>query len=228
MLNDHQVVISTRSDRWRNPATGLVEAIHQEEWAAACGRDPDDLIQRPGTDGGWADLHRFLLDRSPTPESEGEHLWYTTGALVLLGHRDIHRRNLGIRYERANEPDSAELAPLYDVSSMDGQRDERWRSLALPVGGEEEIDRVDKRCWARMAAEAGVDPGLVFMAVTDTAERLPDALATEVRKSRELDRTTDSRATTRRLDAMLKGCAQRAKRILSEMKTATRPLHLPE
>ncbi len=228
VLNDTQVVISTRSDRWTNPVTGLMEPIHQEEWAAAWGRDPDDLIERPGTGGGWADLYRFLMARSPTAHSEAEHLWYAIGAVVLVGHRDIHRRNLGIRYERRGESESAELAPLYDVSSMDGQRDQRWRSLALPVGGEEEIDRVDKRCWERLANEAGTDPGMVFTAVAETARLLPDALASEVRNSRDLDRTTDESITARRLDAMLVGFARRAKRILSDMKTATRPPGLPD
>lgn len=223
VLNGHQAVISTRSDRWTHPASRLIEPVHQEEWAAACGRNPDDLVQRPRTGGGWADLHRFLMARSPTPESETEHLWHAASALVLIGHRDLHRRNLGIRYERAGEPESAELAPLYDVSSMDGQRDERWRSLALPVGGEEEIDRVDERCWTKMADEAGADPGLLLTAVTETARLLPDALASEVRRSRDLDRTTDEQATARRLDAVLAGTAERARRILSDLGTATRP-----
>ena len=228
VVNAHQVVISTRSDRWANEATGRVELIHQEEWAAACGRDPDDLIERPRTGGGWADLHRFLMDRSPTPESEAEHLWYAIAALVVIGHRDIHRRNVGIRYERPGEPASAELAPLYDVCSMDGQRDDRWRSLALPIGGEEEIDRVDKRCWTQLANETRTDPETVFTAVTETARLLPDALATEARKSRDLDRTTDEHATARRLDAIVTGSAERAKRILADMKTATRALELPD
>ena len=228
VVNAHQVVISTRSDRWANEATGRVELIHQEEWAAACGRDPDDLVERPRTGGGWADLHRFLMGRSPAPESEAEHLWYAIAALVVIGHRDIHRRNVGIRYERPGEPESAELAPLYDVCSMDGQRDDRWRSLALPIGGEEEIDRVDKRCWTELANETRTDPGAIFTAVAETARLLPDALATEARRSRDLDRTTDEQATTRRLDAIVTGSGARAKRILADLKTATRTLALPD
>ena len=65
--------------------------------------------------------------------------WCAAGALVVTGHRNIHRRNVGTRCERPGEPDSAELAPLHDVCSMDGRRGTRWRSLALPIGGEEEI-----------------------------------------------------------------------------------------
>ena len=228
VVNAHQVVISTRSDRWANEVTGRVELIHQEEWAAACGRDPDDLVERPRAGGGWADLHRFLMGRSPTPESEAEHLWHAIAALVVIGHRDIHRRNVGIRYERPGEPESAELAPLYDVCSMDGQRDDRWRSLALPIGGEEEIDRVDKRCWTELANETRTDPGAIFTAVAETARLLPDALATEARRSRDLDRTTDEQATTRRLDAIVTGSGARAKRILADLKTVARTLALPD
>ena len=228
VVNAHQVVISTRSDRWANQATGRIEFVHQEEWAAACGRDPDDLIERPRTGGGWADLYRFLMERSPTPESEAEHLWYAIAALVVIGHRDIHRRNVGIRYERQGEPDSTELAPLYDVCSMDGQRDNRWRSLALPIGGEEEIDRVDKRCWTQLANETQTDPEAIFTAVGETARLLPDALATEARRSRDLDRTTDTQASAKRLNAIVMGSAKRAKRILADMKTTTRAPELPD
>ena len=230
IVNAHQVIISTRSDRWADEATGRVEPIHQEEWGRGVRARPRrPSSSDPARGAGGADLHGFLMDRSPTPESEAEHLWYAIGALVVIGHRDIHRRNVGIRYERPGEPESAELAPLYDVCSMDGQRDNRWRSLALPiVAGRKKSTALISGAGTQLANETRTDPGAVFTAVAETAHLLPDALATEARKSRDLDRTTDEKATARRLDAIVTGSAERAKRILSDMKTATRTLELPE
>ena len=111
---------------------------------------------------------------------------------------------------------------------MDGQRDNRWRSLALPIGGKEEIDRVDKRCWTQLANETQTDPEAIFTAVTETARLLPDALATEARRSPDLDQTTDKQASAKRLDAIVIGSAKRGKRILADMKTTTRAPQLPD
>ena len=96
-------------------------------------------------------------------------------AIALIGHRDVHRRNIGVRYGRASEPYRAEVAPLYDVASMDGQTDNRWRSLGLPIGGEEALDRVAEPAWVRIAEQCRTDPGEVLAAWRETARRLPDA-----------------------------------------------------
>ena len=212
VLGNRQVIISERSDRISDRTDATVVAIHQEEWACACGRDPDELIQRPRTNGGWVHLYQFLTERNDHPETEQEHLWSTLAALTLIGHRDIHRRNVGVRYARANEPYQAELAPLYDVASMDGQTDTRWRSLGLPIGDEEEIERVDERAWIRIAKECQADPAQVLGLVTETARNLPDAIATATRKALEQDEWREPDKALARIESLKTGTAKRAQR----------------
>ena len=214
VLGHRQVIVSERSDRFVDPATGTVRPIHQEEWACACGRDPDELIQRPNTNGGWVDLYHFLSERTANADTEQEHFWAALSALALLGHRDIHRRNVAVRYARADEPYSAELAPLYDVASMDGQADPRWRSLGLPIGGEEEIERIGEKAWVRIAGECRAEPGQVLGIVSETARHLGDALQAAIGEAREDDEWREPDTALARIDALQRGTNRRARRAL--------------
>ena len=214
MIGHRQVIVSERSDREVNAATGAVHAIHQEEWACACGRDPDELIQRAGTNGGWADLYRFLTERNTEPEREQRHFWKVLAAIALLGHRDMHRRNVGVRYARANAPANAELAPLYDVASMDGQKAKHWRSLGLPIGGEEEIEQVGEHAWTRMAEMCRTDPGEVLEIVAETARMLPDAITDAVTEARNEDEWRDREEAETRMETLRRGTTNRAGKTL--------------
>ena len=212
VIGHRQVIVSERSDRFVDPAERAVRPIHQEEWSCACGRDPDELVQRPGTNGGWADLYRFVTAGNPEPAAERAHFWTALAAIVLLGHRDIHRRNVAVRYGRRGEPHRAELAPLYDVASMDGQADPRWRSLGLPVGGEEEIDRIGEAQWIAMARECGADPEEVLGLVAATARKLPEAVDRAVGEAHDQDQWRDPDQARRRLDALRRGTSKRAEK----------------
>ena len=53
--------------------------------------------------GGWSELHSILTSRARNRQHEREHLWDTVGACVMLGHRDLHRRNIGIRHVGGEE-----------------------------------------------------------------------------------------------------------------------------
>ena len=212
IIGHRQVVVSERTDRFVDEENAVVRAIHQEEWACACGRDPDELIQRQGTNGGWADLYRFVTRNSIHPADEREHFWTALAALVLVGHRDIHRRNVAVRYPYRNRPESAELAPLYDVASMDGQRDQRWRSLGLVVGGEEEIERIGEAEWVTMAKECQADPDEVLGLVTDTARRLPEAIEGAIARAHEEDHWREGKAALHRIEELRKGTDKRARR----------------
>lgn len=212
IIGHRQVVVSERTDRFVDEENGIVRAIHQEEWACACGRDPDELIQRQGTNGGWADLYRCVTRNSIHPVDEQEHFWTALSALVLLGHRDIHRRNVAVRYPHRKRPESPELAPLYDVASMDGQRDRRWRSLGIVIGGEEEIERIGESEWVAMANECGADPEQVLGLVADTARRLPEAIEDAIAHAREEDHWREGEAALQRIEALRKGTDERATR----------------
>ena len=214
IIGHRQVVVSERTDRFVDQENGIVHAIHQEEWACACGRDPDELIQRQGTNGGWADLYGFVTRNSIHPADEQEHFWTALAALVLLGHRDVHRRNVAVRYPHRNRPESAELAPLYDVASMDGQGDRRWRSLGLVIGGEEEIERIAEAEWVAMANECSADPEQVLTLVADTARRVPNAIEEAIARAHGEDHWREGKAALQRIEELRKGTDKRARRAM--------------
>ena len=228
MIGNHQAVISERSDRYVDEDSTKVTPIHQEEWACACGRDPDELIQRQGTGGGWTSLYQFLTARGDDPQTEQEHLWRAIAALALLGHRDIHRRNVGVQYPQPDEPHIATLAPLYDVASMDGQQDERWRSLGIPIGGEEEIEKVAEPAWVRMARECHTDPGEVLGIVADVASKLPEALDKGIEQARNEDEWRDKAQAEKRIETLRRGVAKRAQQALRPTQHPRRRPELPE
>ena len=228
IIGHRQVIVSERSDRFVDPTDATVRAIHQEEWACACGRDPDDLIQRRGANGGWADLYRFLTERSTDRAAEQEHFWTALAAIALLGHRDAHRRNVAVRYPRPDAPHCAELAPLYDVASMDGQGDPRWRSLGLPIGGEEELDRIGETAWIRMAHECRADPEQVLGLVTETARRLPDAVEDAIRQARDQDEWRAPAQALQRIEALRRGLGRRAGKALRPTRHPQRAPAAPE
>ena len=166
-----QAVISERSDRETDPDTGAITPIHQEEWASACGADPDDTFHRPGVPGGFDDLYRFLLEHTATREAERHHFWSALAACVLLGHRDLHKRNIGIRHSRKGEPWCVELAPLYDVSTIHGCSPGVLEYAPIPIHDEHLFTEVGARSWTALAVASGEDPAFRPLAALGGRQR---------------------------------------------------------
>lgn len=212
VIGGRQVIVSERGDRRLEPRPARIVPVHQEEWASACGLDPDEILQRPEGPGGWGDLRRFLGERGTATEGEVRRLWSGLAATALLGHRDLHRRNVGIRYSRAEEPPGCELAPWYDVSSCDGQSSDVWCAMGMLIGNRDDVKVIGEREWIRQARECGDDPGLVLGVVEDVAERLPEALDRATAEAREQDEWRDRAASERRIGALREGVAQRSEK----------------
>ena len=212
-----QVVISERSDRETDPKTGAMTPIHQEEWASACGGDPDDTYHQLGKPGGFADLYRFLMEHTVTRETERHHFWSALAATVLLGHRDLHKRNLGIRHSRKEEPWCVELAPLYDVSTIHGCSDAVWEHAPMPIHDEHRFTKVGAQAWTALAIESGEDPSFALSRLADAAKRLPDALSRARSISAEKDLAKDPRAAGRRLDELTRAVETRCEEIRREL-----------
>ncbi len=212
VIGGRQVIVSERGDRRFNPESGLIEPIHQEEWASACGLDPDEILQRPGAPGGWKDLRAFLRERGGNTEGEIDHFWTSLAAVTLLGHRDLHRRNVGIRYGREDEPASCELAPWYDVASLDGQRNDIWCSMGMLTGGSDDVATLAENEWVRQARECDDDPGQVLGLLADVARRLPTALERAIEDARTQDEWRDPQQAETRLAALREGAGRRAQR----------------
>ena len=116
-----QTVLSRRSDRVGAPETGNVRPRHQEDMAQALGY-PCALKYDAGwrTEPRWRECHRLLSARAKDPDAEHRRLTQILAATWLIGHSDLHRRNLGFVHAKVCTTASITIAPLYDVSSARG------------------------------------------------------------------------------------------------------------
>ena len=90
-----QTVLSRRSDRVGAPETGNVRSRHQKDMAQALGH-PCALKYDAGwrTEPRWRECHGLLSVRAKNPEAEHRRLTQILAATWLIGHSDLHRRNL--------------------------------------------------------------------------------------------------------------------------------------
>ena len=210
MVGDFQMVVSERSDRRWHAEHERIERIHQEEWVQAAGLDPAKLTQQAGEGGGWKELHRILSSRAADPETERAHLWATIAACVMLGHRDLHCRNIGIRHAPAGEDRHIALAPLYDVSSMEGQAQGYARALPIPVGGMRAIDEIDETHWVALAKECDQAPDGMLSAVRGVAQHIDDAMAQAIDTAKGEDEWRNRDEALKRLNLVHEGVRRRA------------------
>ena len=196
MVGDFQMIVSERSDRAAETSSGQVARIHQEEWVQAAGYDPVMLSQGAGEQGGWGDLHTMLSNTAGDPQAEREHLWEVLAACVMLGHRDLHRRNIGIRHGAMGRETRMELAPLYDVGSMEGQARGYARAMPMPIGGVREIEEIDEDAWVNLARECGRESDEVLSGVRRVADDIDDALANAIETAGGKTNGADARKQT--------------------------------
>ena len=183
VIDGLQVVVSERSDRIRTPGQGRIGRRHQEEWAQAAGvgRREKFAFERP--DPGLDDLLALLAREGAAGEVENG--MEAIGACILLGHTDMHRKNLGIRHPRLRGP--VRLAPLYDVSSSSGRAQWITRRLALPAGGAETPDAFGAEAAGTLVGKTALGAEEAVRIVKGVAGRLQDALSDAVRECKDKD-----------------------------------------
>ena len=191
---------------------GRIHPIHQEEWINAANTTVDDILQYEGTETGWKELRKFVIDGAEDKQAEEEHFWTMLSAITVLGHRDMHRRNIGIRYNREDEPYSTEIAPMYDVSSMDEQRGDDCRTLGMHIGGTFDLDAIEENDWVRLATKCETDVDQALWLVKDTARRMPDALERAIKEAKLEDKWANEAEAETRIALLRAGTTQRARR----------------
>ncbi len=169
-----RALVVTRFDRYRDPATGQWQRLHQEDMCQALGVHPATKYQFEG--GPSAATVAALLRRVlPVPIAETE-VWRFVDALIfnwLIGGTDAHAKNYGLVHSR----DQIRLAPLYDISSFLPYDDSKGHKpkLAMKIGGEYKLKRVGRRQWVKFAEELGLAPKGVLDRASSMAERVSEA-----------------------------------------------------
>lgn len=161
-----RVVCLSRYDRY-NDGQRLLR-IHQQDLCQALGLRPTSKYQ---SDGGPSALDVVaLLQRVIGPAARAEQAVASfLDALIfnwLIAGTDAHAKN----YSLLLSGDEVALAPLYDLTSAlpyvnraptrDRQRE--WNptelKLAMSIGGEYYVQRIDVTHWRKLAEAAGVSP----------------------------------------------------------------------
>ena len=197
-----QTIISRRSDREEGGAGQLVMR-HQEDWLQASGLDPVRKFGDRYPEPGWDVLYALFRAWSADPRADCRRLTRFLAASVMLGHCDLHRRNVGIRHTGMRERFAIELAPAYDVSTSAGLGiPMERRKLALTIGGEGRPGAIGAAEWDRHADTCGESREEVRSIVEDVAERLPDAVAQAAAEGREDNDVRSEAAWRTRIDAL--------------------------
>jgi serine/threonine-protein kinase HipA len=155
-----------RYDRVREE-DGSIRRLHQEDFCQALGVRPDKKYER---EGGPGHVRCFLevIDELDAPAADRLRMLDAVIFNYLVGNTDAHAKNFSILYT----PEGMRLAPLYDlVSTFTYREDESLNMetrLAMNVGGEGEIDRIQLRHWKRFAEQCR----LAWPAVRDRLETM--------------------------------------------------------
>lgn len=195
-IGDSRCLIVSRFDRLRDGG-GPVTRVHQEDVCQALAIDPEGNRGRAKYESGGGpalrDVARLLDSYAGDPEAELDRLLATVVFTVAVGNADAHGKNLALLHP---DPESIELAPLYDTVPT-----VLWPRLrteaAMSIGGQVSLPDVtladilrEAAAWnhpqhrARAVAEQTID------ALTEAieAEAIPpdSGVAERVRRSAEL------------------------------------------
>ena len=69
------------------------------------------------TEPRWRECHRLLSARAEDPDAEHRRLTQILAATWLIGHSDLHRRNLGFLHAEVGPTASITIAPLYVLAA---------------------------------------------------------------------------------------------------------------
>ena len=214
---DQQCVLSERCDRRTDPRTGQVIAIHQEDFAQA--------TSWPGGmkyDGGskqeprWPAAYALLREHALFAQLESEKLTRMLAVTWMLGHGDLHRRNLGFTHFHNDGRRHIRLAPMYDVSSAVGTHLDQ--TLAIGIARQQQLSEIGVRQWLAHAEQCGLDPNRTLQIALRTASEAPDAVATARNTVRTRDENRHQSAVDRRAEKMIQ-YAERRRRVFTEEQT---------
>ena len=204
-----QAVLSERTDRWHDE-NGAVQPRHQEEFIQALAMNPSHKYDTGSREEPrWGEAHRLLTRHASDPGRQHRKLVWALAATWMLGHCDLHRRNLGFRHALPGEPRDLTLAPLYDVSTPFGTEYEN--RLAVAIDGKRRLHLITPRTWIRHGEAAGIDAGIALEIVRSVAKQLPDAIQTARQQARSGDENLLQADVDSRIEATVSQLEKRAR-----------------
>lgn len=166
------VIVIERYDRIRKGMK--VHRIHQEDMCQALGVPPHRKYQNQGGPSA-KQIAELLYTHSTHPADD---VWRFADSLILnwlIGGTDGHAKNFSLLIGVKQQ---VRLAPLYDVASSlpySQQIQPRKAKLALKIGREYRLQRIDRRDWETCARELRLPAKGLLHRILQLAEALPDA-----------------------------------------------------
>ena len=212
-FGDHQCVLSERADRVNDPIAGIV-AIHQEDFAQATAW-PGGQKYDSGTkaEPRWEAAYALLRAHGTDPRAEIEKLTRMLAATWMLGHGDLHRRNLGFTHATVDGSRRIRLAPMYDVSSGVGTYLDQ--ELAIGIARQVRLSGIGPRQWLAHAHQCDLDPERTLAIVRETVRDAPEAIAAAREAVREHDENRFQSSVDRRAEELVR-YAEKRKRVFEE------------
>ncbi len=189
--------------------------VHQEDFCQALRVHPSRKYQNDGGPGpkqivdllrAHASGARRSEKRDASPAHDEDIATFLDALILnwLIGGTDAHAKNYSILIGGGG---LVRLAPLYDVASILAYPsvDLRTAKLAMKIGDKYRLREVGLRQWRKLAASVRVDPDALTERARAMAAELPDRVAGEVKRLRDvrlshpvIDRLADALAARAR------------------------------
>jgi serine/threonine-protein kinase HipA len=173
-----------RYDRLPQP-DGTIQRVHQEDMCQALGVPPTGKYQNEG--GPGAEQIMELLRRAASATASAGSARAMASFLDALAFNwiiagtDAHAKNYSILLSGAQ----VRLAPMYDVASA-LPYDDRYvpkLKMAMRIGGEYSVNKIDRRHWCRFAEAVGFDPERTLRRIGLLATHIGDAFVDVARSA---------------------------------------------
>jgi serine/threonine-protein kinase HipA len=156
----------------RSRVDGRLIRVHQEDFCQALAVNPDDKYQKDGGPSA-SDIFRIISDYSSAAESDRLTFLRALIYNYLIAGTDGHAKNYGMLISGRGY---FRLTPLYDIISiLPYKYQPKKLKLAMKVGGEYLLWKINRQCWEKAAKEWGFDKGFVVEQILTIAAMLPDA-----------------------------------------------------
>lgn len=156
--NDENILFATkRYDRLINEKSEMINGIkrparlHQEDFAQALGIAATDKYET-GSMSYLKQIFDLLRNNVENPIADQIKLWDIIVYDFLVGNTDNHIKNLSLLY--SSDLKRIRLAPAYDIictTMYSGSS----RNMAIGIGGERLIDKINESHFERAASEIG-------------------------------------------------------------------------
>ncbi len=151
-FGDEVAIVVERYDRI---ALGdRIARVHQEDFCQALSVPSRIKYEAEGGPGAAA-MAGVLREFSNRPDEDVETLLRALALNWVIGGTDAHAKNFGVLIA----PAQVRLAPLYDVASIlpyPRRVPLQKANLALRIGGEYRIGKIERRHWERLVKEMGL------------------------------------------------------------------------